>query len=135
MPASYRLSDVVVSASTDPEGFGRTVGEAQAMGRPVVASDHGGAREQILAERTGFLFPSEDATALAAGLRKALPLTPEARARLHDEALARVRGEVYKDRLCARHPGTYREILRRLAGAQTAASARAGRTGPDGTNG
>src|SRR3546814_8466552 len=85
MPAAYMLSDVVVSASTDPEGFGRTVGEAQAMGRPVVASDHGGAREQILAERTGFLFPSEDATALAAGLRTALSLPPEARARLHED--------------------------------------------------
>src|SRR3546814_9683309 len=45
MAAAYMLSDVVVSASTDPEGFGRTVGEAQAMGRPVVASDHGRSEE------------------------------------------------------------------------------------------
>jgi glycosyltransferase involved in cell wall biosynthesis len=121
MPAAYMLSDVVVSPSTDPEGFGRTVGEAQAMGRPVVASDHGGAREQIIAERTGFLFPSGDAAALAAGLRKALSLAPDVRARLHDEAIARVRAEFSKDLMCARTLGIYREVLR-------AAAARAART-------
>ena len=48
MPAAYMLSDVVVSASNEPEGFGRIIIEAQAMGRPVVATDHGGARETIL---------------------------------------------------------------------------------------
>jgi glycosyltransferase involved in cell wall biosynthesis len=118
MPAAYMLSDVVVSPSTDPEGFGRTVGEAQAMGRPVVASDHGGAREQIIAERTGFLFPSGDAAALAAGLRKALSLAPDVRARLHDEAIARVRSEFSKDLMCARTLGIYREVMRAGAGAK-----------------
>lgn len=120
MPAAYMLSDVVVSASTDPEGFGRTIGEAQAMGRPVVASDHGGAREQIIAERTGFLFPSGDAAALAAGLRKALFLAPDVRARLHDAAVARVRAEFSKDLMCARTLGIYREVLR--AGARSQAT-------------
>src|SRR3546814_16421575 len=82
------------------------------MGRPVVASDHGGAREQILSERTGFLFPSEDAPALAAGLRKSLSLTPEARARLHDAAIARVRGAFSKALMFARPLGLYRAVLR-----------------------
>jgi glycosyltransferase involved in cell wall biosynthesis len=118
MPAAYMLSDVVVSPSTDPEGFGRVVAEAQAIGRPVVASDHGGAREQLIPERTGFLFPSGDAAALAAGLRKALSLTPEARARLHDEAIARVRAEFSKDLMCARTLGVYREVLRAGAGGE-----------------
>ncbi|WP_340116604.1 glycosyltransferase family 4 protein [Pelagibius sp. 7325] len=117
MPAAYMLSDVVVSPSTDPEGFGRTVGEAQAMGRPVVASDHGGAREQIIDRRTGFLFPNRDAAALAAGLRRALALAPDARARLHDDAVHRVRAEFSKDQMCARTLGVYREVLR--AGARS----------------
>ncbi|GAB4394595.1 MAG: glycosyltransferase family 4 protein [Kiloniellaceae bacterium] len=118
MPAAYMLSDVVVSASTDPEGFGRVVGEAQAMGRPVVASDHGGAREQLISGRTGFLFPSGDPAALAEGLCKALSLTPEERARLHDEAIARVRAEFSKDQMCARTLAIYREVLRAGAGQQ-----------------
>lgn len=112
MPAAYMVSDVVVSASTDPEGFGRVIGEAQALGRPVVASDHGGAREQILAEQTGFLFPPGDAVALAAGLRKALGLAPEARARLHDQAIARVRQNFSKDQMCAKTLSLYKEVLR-----------------------
>jgi glycosyltransferase involved in cell wall biosynthesis len=116
MPAAYMLSDVVVSASTDPEGFGRVVGEAQAMGRPVVASDHGGAREQLISGRTGFLFPSGDPEALAEGLRTALSLAPEVRARLHDEAIARVRAEFSKDQMCARTLAIYRELVRAGAG-------------------
>ncbi len=112
MPAAYMLSDVVVSASTDPEGFGRIIGEAQALGRPVVASDHGGAREQLVAERTGFLFPSGDAAALAAALRKALGLSSEERARLHDEAIARVRQSFSKDQMCAKTLAVYKEVLR-----------------------
>jgi glycosyltransferase involved in cell wall biosynthesis len=118
MPAAYMLADVVVAASSTPEAFGRVIAEAQAMGRPVVASDHGGAREQIIAERTGFLFPSGDAAALAAGLRKALSLAPDVRARLHDEAIARVRSEFSKDLMCARTLGIYREVMRAGAGAK-----------------
>jgi glycosyltransferase involved in cell wall biosynthesis len=38
-------SDVCVSLSTQPESFGRTVLEALALGRPVVAYDHGGVSE------------------------------------------------------------------------------------------
>ena len=44
MAAAYRLADVVVSASIEPEGFGRVAVEAQAMGVPVVATNHGGAQ-------------------------------------------------------------------------------------------
>ncbi|MGC2413078.1 MAG: glycosyltransferase family 4 protein, partial [Stellaceae bacterium] len=60
MPAAYVLADVVVSASSDPEGFGRVIVEAQAMGRPVVATDHGGARETIQPGVTGWLAPPSD---------------------------------------------------------------------------
>ena len=51
MPAAYMLADVVVSASTEPEGFGRVIVEAQAMGRPVIATAHGGARRDGDARR------------------------------------------------------------------------------------
>ena len=59
------LADIVVSASTRPEGFGRVIAEAQAMGRPVIATDHGGARESVIPGETGFLVPPGDAEALA----------------------------------------------------------------------
>src|SRR3546814_20630476 len=115
MAGAYMLSDGVVSAWADPEGLGRTVGEAQAMGRPVVGSDHGGAREQIIAERTVFLFPSGDSTALAGGLRKALSLAPDSRARLPDEALPRVRSAFSNALISHRTIGIYPALLRTVA--------------------
>lgn len=111
MPAAYMLADVVVSASSDPEGFGRVVSEAQALGRPVVASDHGGAREQVIPGRTAFLFPTGDAEALADALRAALALTSEQRERLSAEAVEHVRRHYSKDLMCARTLELYRQVL------------------------
>jgi glycosyltransferase involved in cell wall biosynthesis len=79
MPAALMLADVVVNASTDPEAFGRTVVEAQAMGRMVVAANHGGAAETITDRVTGILVRPGDAEALAAATDAALALTPEER--------------------------------------------------------
>ena len=111
MPAAYMLADVVVSASTRPEAFGRVVSEAQAMGCPVVASDHGGAREQILGNRTAFLFPPGDVAALADMIRKALALDAGARERLAAEARAHVKANFDKTQMCAATLALYREIL------------------------
>ena len=66
------MADIVVSASTQPEGFGRVIIEAQAMGRPVIATAHGGAQETITPGDTGWLVPPNDAEALAAALALAL---------------------------------------------------------------
>jgi len=79
MPAAMMLADIVVNASTDPEGFGRTVVEAQAMGRVVIATSHGGAGETVRDGETGFLVPPGDAKALAAVLDKVLDMTTDER--------------------------------------------------------
>ncbi len=90
MPAAFKLSDVVVNASTDPEAFGRVVIEAQSMARPVIATNHGGAAETVAHDATGWLVPPGDADALAAALDYVLNLTPEARAELGAAARAEV---------------------------------------------
>ena len=74
MPAAYMLADVVVSASLDPEAFGRVAVEAQAMGRPTIATDHGGARETLVDGETGWLVPPGNARALARALEAALAI-------------------------------------------------------------
>ncbi len=79
MPAALMLADVVVSASTAPEAFGRAVVEAQAMGRMVIATDHGGAVETVEEGVTGWRVPPSDPEALAAALAYALGLPPEYR--------------------------------------------------------
>jgi glycosyltransferase involved in cell wall biosynthesis len=76
MPAALCLSDVVVHASTQPEAFGRVVIEAQAMGRPVVASDLGGPVETVRHGDTGWRVRPNDPSALAAAIRVALDLDP-----------------------------------------------------------
>ena len=124
MPAAYMLADVVVSASTQPEAFGRVVSEAQAMGCPVVASDHGGAREQVLGNRTAFLFPPGDVAALADMIRKALALDSGARERLAAEARAHVKANFDKTQMCAATLALYREILRAAEAAPEGAERR-----------
>lgn len=42
------------------------------MERPVIATDHGGARETIVPEASGLLVPPDDAAALAAALERLL---------------------------------------------------------------
>ncbi len=79
MQAAYKLADVVVNASTDPEAFGRTIVEAQAMRRLVIATDHGAARETIRDGETGWRTKPGDADALAASIDHALDLDIQAR--------------------------------------------------------
>lgn len=111
MAAAYMLADVVVSASTDPEAFGRVAVEAQAMGRPVIATDHGGARETILPGKTGWLVPPGDALELASALRKAVHLDPDVRAEMASAGRAHVMEEYKVELMTARTMFIYRELL------------------------
>ena len=60
MPVAYSVSSVIVSASIEPEAFGRISVEAQSMKKPIVASAIGGSRETIVDNKTGLLFSSSD---------------------------------------------------------------------------
>lgn len=111
MPAAYMLADVVVSASTDPEAFGRIVTEAQALGRPVVAPDHGGARETIINGKTGWLVTPGDKAALADALRTALGLSEAERHEIAERSVASVRDDFSKDAMCAKTLAVYEEVL------------------------
>jgi len=111
MAAAYMLADVVVSASTDPEAFGRVAAEAHAMGRPVIASDHGGARETVIAGETGWLVPPGDADALAQTLRTALTITGEERETVARRAIAHIRDNYTKPQMCAATLAVYDELI------------------------
>ena len=91
MPAAYMLADVVVATGGARQGFSRALVEAQAMGRPVVAEDGGGAVETILPGVTGWLSPAGDADALAGVLGQALSLDGDRRADLARRARDHVR--------------------------------------------
>ena len=111
MPAAYKVADVVVSPTLIPEPFGRVVVEAQAMGRPVIASAHGGHLETVLDGKTGWLTAPNDATALSQALRHALTISPEQRAKIADAAIAHARANFSSFDMYARTLDVYSEIL------------------------
>jgi glycosyltransferase involved in cell wall biosynthesis len=90
MPAAYRLSDVVVHASTQPEAFGRVVIEAQAMARPVIAADLGGPVETVIDGETGWRVRPGDPEALAGAIARVLAMPPAHRLALGAQARALV---------------------------------------------
>ncbi|MDV7338378.1 glycosyltransferase family 4 protein [Terasakiella sp. A23] len=111
MPTAYMLTDLVVSASTDPEAFGRVVCEAQAMGRPVVATDHGGARETVIEDETGWLCKPGDAGSMAKAIEKGLNLSADKREKMAQKAKAHIETEFSKEAMCAKTLEVYNEVL------------------------
>ena len=77
MPLAYSLADVVVSASIEPEAFGRVAVESQSMGKPIIASNIGGSKETILNKKTGFLYKHDDPRELAKNLNTVIQLSQE----------------------------------------------------------
>ena len=74
MPLAYKVSSLVVSASTEPEAFGRVAIEAQSMEKPIIASNIGGSNETIIDNVTGFLFKSSDPLSLSKKILEVLNL-------------------------------------------------------------
>lgn len=111
MPAAYMLATVVVSASIEPEGFGRIPIESQAMGRPVIGTNHGGARETILKGETGWLVPPKDGASLTMALKEALSLTAEQRDLLAVKARKHIEKHFTVSLMCDRTLNVYAELL------------------------
>lgn len=111
MPAAYLWADAVVSASTRPEAFGRIAVEAQAMGRPVIATDHGGARETVVEGETGFLVPPGDPGALAEALLRLKRMPPAARGEMGERARERARAHFSTAAMTAATLDAYRKVL------------------------
>ena len=74
MALAYKVSDIIVSASIEPEAFGRVSVEAQSMEKPIIASNIGGSRETIVDEKTGYLFEAGDAKSLSQKILKILTI-------------------------------------------------------------
>ena len=111
VPLVYQVSDICVQPSLIPETFGRTIAEAQAMKRIVVAAAHGGACELIADGVTGFLVPVGDTAALATTLDNILDMSPEKRAAIGEAACASVRADYSTKKMCERTLALYRELL------------------------
>lgn len=111
MDRVYALSDIVVNASSaQPEAFGRTIPEAQAMGCLVLGTAHGGACETIEDGKTGFLVPPGDAEEMAKKLDEMLEMPEAAKQAMREAAIASVRENFSTAKMCARTLAVYREL-------------------------
>lgn len=111
MPAATMLADVVVSASVEPEAFGRVMAEGGAMGKPVIASRIGAAPEIIREGETGWLVPPASPDALADALQTALSLLPEEREQLAHRARERISASFSVASMSQKTLAVYRELL------------------------
>lgn len=118
MPAAFEMAHVAVIASTEPEAFGRTATEAQAMGCPVIATSIGAPPETVLAppevateQRTGWLVPPADADRLAAAIEEALRMDATARKELGARARSHVEKHFSLQRMQHDTLAVYDELL------------------------
>ncbi len=118
MPAAFKASSIVTVTSTEPEAFGRSAVEAQAMGAPVIVTDLGAVPETVLAPpdveesaRTGWRIPPGDAPALAEALEHVLGMGANARERLSLQAQTHVRRHFSLERMCQDTLDVYAKLL------------------------
>ena len=111
MPLAYSLADVVVSASTEPEAFGRVSVEAQAMGKPIIASDLGGSKETILNEKSGFLYNHDDPRELGKILNTLMDIDKETLNSIGNEGRKNVTKKFDVENMCRSTFNAYKKIL------------------------
>ena len=111
MPAAYLAADLALAPSLEPEAFGRTAVEPQAMGRPILAADHGATRETVLDGQTGWLVTPGDAGAWADAIEEALAAGPHVWARMGEEGRARARSLFSVDAMTRATLQAYERLL------------------------
>lgn len=111
MPAAFLVSDMALLPTVKPEAFGRTAVEPQAMGRPVIASAHGGMVETVVDGQTGWLVPPEDVDAWAEAMIRAIDLGPVRRRAMGQAAMTRSRQLYRVDAMCEATLAAYERVL------------------------
>ena len=111
MPLAYSLADVVVSASTSPEAFGRVSVEAQAMGKPIIASNIGGSKETILKGKSGFLYNYEDPRELAKTINNVIELDQDSLISIGNEGRKNATKKFDVESMCDSTLREYKKLL------------------------
>ena len=111
MPLAYSLADVVVSASIEPEAFGRVSVEAQAMGKPIIASNLGGSKETIIKNKTGFLYKHDDPRDLAKTLNTVIELDQDTLNSIGNEGRKNVTKKFDVEAMCDTTLREYKKLL------------------------
>ena len=111
MALAYKVSDIVVSASIEPEAFGRVAAEAQSMEKPIIASNIGGSNETVVDEKTGFLFDSGNSKALSQKILKALTLDETSLKSIGIEGRKNIIQKFNVEKMCFSTYSEYKRLL------------------------
>jgi len=111
MALAYKVSDIVVSASIEPEAFGRVAVEAQSMEKPIIASNIGGSNETIIDEKTGFLFESNNAKSLSQKILKILSMDEALLNSMGKEGRKNIIQKFNVEKMCFSTYSEYKRIL------------------------
>ena len=111
MPLAYKISDLVVSASIEPEAFGRISVEAQSMEKPIIASGIGGSNETILNNKTGFLFEAGNAESLSKKIIEVLNLNESTLKFMGIEGRKNIIKKFNVEKMCFSTYSEYKKLL------------------------
>jgi len=112
MPLAYELSDLVISSSIEPEAFGRVAVEAQAMHKPIIASDLGGSRETLLNGKSGLLYKHNDQKGLAKTISKIMEMDKRSLALMGEQGRKNVEKKFNVDQMCQSTFTEYKKLLK-----------------------
>ena len=111
MALAYKISDIIVSASIEPEAFGRVAVEAQSMQKIIIASNIGGSNETIIDEKTGFLFDAGSAKSLSAKILKVLSMDKNLLKSIGNEGRKNVTKKFNVEKMCFSTYSEYKRLL------------------------
>ena len=111
MALAYKVSDIVVSASIEPEAFGRVAVEAQSMEKPIIASNIGGSNETVVDEKTGFLFETNNPKSLSQKILKTLSMDEVSLKSIGIEGRKNIIQKFNVEKMCFSTYSEYKKIL------------------------
>ena len=111
MALAYKVSDIIVSASIEPEAFGRVAVEAQSMQKLIIASNIGGSNETINDEKTGFLFKSGAAESLSKKIIRGLTMDETAINQIGKEGRNNIIKKFNVEKMCFSTYSEYKRLL------------------------
>jgi glycosyltransferase involved in cell wall biosynthesis len=111
MALAYKVSDIVVSASIEPEAFGRVAVEAQSMEKLIIASNIGGSNETIVDDKSGFLFESGDASSLSKKIIKAITMDDASIESIGREGRKNIIKKFNVEKMCFSTYSEYKRLL------------------------
>ena len=111
MALAYKVSDIVISPSIEPEAFGRVSVEAQSMEKLIIASNIGGSNETILDEKTGFLFEAGNANDLSKKIIRAITMDEMSLQLMGKEGRKNVIKKFNVEKMCFSTYSEYKRLL------------------------